>query len=214
MSMTPTESARADTLDKSEFHRFEFVQQPALGFCPNPDAPTRATIVKQDDGSYLYKASVVEGDGSIQEFSASEQGFFFEASLNISTRSLALRVLSDAEVERVREVFSSVSITSDTISENDMIDMFGQSIMCSDPCRIISVQWDDARFDDGLFGCIEAGRSYSVVSGDELNEIIQLLAELDQASCAFDPCGVCLIPASLGVIAALSGTRLRRRRSG
>jgi hypothetical protein len=114
--------------DFSGFLRFEYFQEPALGFCPEIGKVFRAVIQREDPGYRLEMSVLEEGDpaqgGCIEVISA-------ECAVEVP---LPPRTLTAEEVAAVKDAFSSVPV----FHQIDPI-CFCVAI---DPCVVPNFLWD------------------------------------------------------------------------
>lgn len=152
--------------DRSDFSVFTFEQSPALGFCPDLEAPYKATIRRLDDGWYRLEMSLVEKGQRGVDTCVNDSGdeYWLGADCFV-VRQLPARDLTAGEVQRVLDVFNEVGITGKFVPS-----------ICVDPCRVNTFTWDDFSINDGLVGCIEGWQEY--LDQAEQTEIVNLLNDL------------------------------------
>jgi hypothetical protein len=147
----------AVSTDFSDFGRFEYFQEPALGFCPELGKVFKATIVKEEAGYRLEMSILEEG--------AQGQGGCIDVISGVCAVEMPLppRTLTAEEAAAVRAAFSSLPV----FQEADPI-CFCVAI---DPCTVHNFLWDG--FLAGGFEC-HAPR----VPGDVSRGIVLLLEGL------------------------------------
>jgi hypothetical protein len=155
--------ACAGAYDFSDFVRFTYAQQPALGFCPRIGSLLTASIRRYGDTYALSTRRLAAGtpgvDACLPDFIDFEGGETCAVALPESCR-----LLSDEEVAAVQRAFAAVRI------EN------GPPFICRDvsvdPCVIRSAEWDRTRATD--YPCSEDRR----IEANEVARLEKLLASL------------------------------------
>ena len=137
--------------DHSGFRSFRFEQESGLGFCPETDSVSRATIERELDGELVFSAALFESMPATAVGPADPEtpdpdcldGIGVEGDCWSEAR-LAPRRLSPAEVEQVGSAFAGLRV-------HPRPDRRCQKLAV-DPCRIWSFRWDDERRTDFLCG--------------------------------------------------------------
>ncbi|MBI4604856.1 MAG: hypothetical protein HY721_23075 [Planctomycetes bacterium] len=128
----------AEPRDVSGFRRFEYHQDPGLGFCPELDRVFTASIERQGNGAYRLEVAVLrEGDPATDDCLIELRGIPCAV-----LEPLPPRDLTSEEVRRTLEAFSEVQVRGEA-------DPICQCIAI-DPCRIASFQWDEWAASDFL----------------------------------------------------------------
>jgi hypothetical protein len=165
-------------VDLSDFREFEFSQGVYFGGCyDGDDRDYSVWIRRQDDGSYTVEFSAVEdyGESSLWWEDVDSWGnstgrtelSYYQGEIIVPAQPP--RTLTDAEVQRVLEVFRSLTIHSVMTDGN-----------CWDFCKFLTPRWDDFQPEtqEVVPGC-EVER-IDVLDSADLAEIIDLLDELRQ----------------------------------
>jgi hypothetical protein len=159
----------SNVVDRSDFREFRFEQWSALGFCPELDSVYQASIDRQDDGTYTLDMSIIEEGQQGVDACLDDQDFVDVESDCIVVRELPTRSLTEAEVQQVQQVFSTIG--SDYYS-------FDQ-VTCIDPCLVYWLSWDDVATTPDVAGCVSG--TVERLDRDDFAEIAALLEDLRTA---------------------------------
>lgn len=151
-----------DERDYSEFQEFEYVQNPALGFCAEFDKVFSARIQKEAGGQYLLEMSVLrEGTVGVDNCLP---GFISPKPVTCAVPvAEPPRRLSEEEVRRMRAAFSPVEV----IPSRDPI----CRCVAIDPCVISEFRWDEDRV--SAFQCSEPRMDFS--EGQRIQAFLETL---------------------------------------
>lgn len=143
--------------DFGDFERFSLRREGHYGFCPPPDTVYDGSIERRPDGSYVVATSRLEpGESGID---ACLPGVVH----CLVRRPQPCRILTAAEVERVRAAFSAITVYR------------GPDAACLtvffDPCLITGAQWDEVRASD--FECTGSHLDHDVTQA--LSELLESL---------------------------------------
>jgi len=119
-----------ETRDFAGFSRFEYAQQPGLGFCGEVGTVRTAVIAKSDAGAYHLEMSLLlEGTPGVDPCLFPGRGPPCVVDVPLTPRDL-----TEKEAERVREVFAIVPLFADSAEICECIAI--------DPCLIRNFTWD------------------------------------------------------------------------
>ncbi len=177
---------RADRQNFSAFTRFDFLRGVGFGFCPPFESTLAATIRREDDGSYVLKRTVAKpGEEGVD--ACLVPGRF--GGLCTIGKVEACRTLTRAEVERVRDTFTAVTLYP------------GPTPSCGveDPCLVHRATWDSVQFTDEH--CPER-----YLPGSTVDQIAALLDSLGTGPERACPGGLCRVGDPLLVATAATST--------
>ena len=141
-----------ETADLSDFQEFEFTTS---GFPPETDVVRSALIRKNGSGEYFVRMKILKGYREAYE--NWEDQFILD--------DLAERQLTEAEVQRMTELFSQVVI--DTVPWWNSV--------CADVLYSYDLRWDERTWNSSCAGC---GHTVQCVGSDMFEQIILFLESL------------------------------------
>lgn len=148
----------------ADFEEFRLVRQPARGFCPPLDAVFSATLRGEDKKSVLFElAALREGPAGGEDCLP---GYVGPVSCAVVT-PLPVRPLTEEEIQRVRQTFSSVIV-------HDQPDPICDEIIL-EPCLINRMRWDDFSVTDSICD----GPRLANASSAAVLELLEELSFLD-----------------------------------
>lgn len=149
--------------DFSSVDTFELSRHPALGFCP-PIGELFSAALQRQGATFLLSTSVLE-EGTPGVDPCLEGFIDFEGGVTCAVpRPQPCRLLSDEETDRVRAMFSSVTLYN------------GPDAVCldviADPCVIDVLRWDGLTATDHVHGA----RRYDFDQFDQITALLESLA--------------------------------------
>lgn len=162
--------------------RFEFDVRSAFGFCPRLGAVSHADIERTDEGTYRFRASVLEAANADDPACIP---VILETTPCAREVALSERELTDDEVARLREAFQSVRILSRYDPECEGISI--------DPCVDHRFTWVTDNREGGLRTRSAGSHPCTPPRLDpsDVERVVAVLEELREEGAAADARGDC-----------------------